>query len=351
MAPVESESRLISAARELVAHEVLVIDGDPNMHKGMVKLLAPSGLHVMATTNPERGLELIANKFFGVIVVDLDTPTSGSGIALVEKIRQRSPISLVLLLAARKSFDAAVSAFRAGAHDVILKAPDQVEYLKQRIVAAAGNVTTRSQRETLLVEIRSALEEFLKRLMSSDRKIMDLEDKAAGRDVGRSDLDDEVRVLFVDSDDRLFKAIAGGGPTPNFSFILAQSGGEALDRVTSGSFHIIIVGQNLPDLPGSLIIRSLKAQVPNVIVISYELGGRLEIVETTKTIPLVEKFTSATQLTERLGELAEAHRAKGRERRYLQEFRDRNYELLRRLAELRKKLDAMEDSGDLNVSK
>lgn len=69
--------------------------------------------------------------------------------------------------------------------------------------------------------------------------------------------------------------------------------------------------------------------------------------EQSKAIPLVEKFTAARQLTERMTELAEAHRAKGRERRYLQAFRDRHFDFLRRLAELRKKLErAIEDEKD-----
>jgi hypothetical protein len=95
----------------------------------------------------------------------------------------------------------------------------------------------------------------------------------------------------------------------------------------------------VPDLPSEMVIRALKSQAPELITISYVPNGKLEIVETTRTIPIVDKFTSAAQLTDRLKELAQAHRARSRERRYLQAFREKNYEFLRRFAELRQRIE------------
>jgi hypothetical protein len=45
------------------------------------------------------------------------------------------------------------------------------------------------------------------------------------------------------------------------------------------------------------------------------------------------------QLADRLDELAEAFRAKARERRYTQAFRERHYDFLRRYVELKLKID------------
>jgi CheY-like chemotaxis protein len=153
-------------------------------------------------------------------------------------------------------------------------------------------------------------------------------------------------VLVVDADPRLHQGLEKAAPR-GFAFTLALSGGEALDRVTAQTYRIGLVAESLPDLPPSMVMRALKAQSPETIVISYHLGGRLEIVDDKKTIPIVEQFTQLVQLTERLDELAEAHRQTGRERRYLTAFRERHYEFLRQLAELKKKLEkAIEDSKD-----
>ena len=65
--------------------------------------------------------------------------------------------------------------------------------------------------------------------------------------------------------------------------------------------------------------------------------GRIDRLEGPRVTTLVSAFTSAKQLAERLAELQQAQVARRRERRYLAEFRAENYELLKRLAELRKR--------------
>lgn len=338
------DSRQISQERELAGAEVLIVDSDPTVQKGLEKILGPRGLPVTLAATEEKALELVSTKIFGVVVVDLDTPTLNAGLQLVEKVRERSPTSLVIVLASRKSFDAAVSAFRVGAHDVVLKAPDQVDYLTARIFDAAGDWVTRQKTKVLLGEIRDALEEFLRRFMEAERRATDLEDQVAGR-ATRTDVEEEVRMLFVDSDDRLFKALARTAKGANLT--LAQTGGEALDYFAKSSYQIALVGPTLPDLPSSLIMKTLKAQAPETTVIAYEPNGRLDIVEQSRAISIVAKFTAASQLAERLDELADAHRAKLKERRYLSAFRERHYEFLRKLSDLRKKIErAIEDGED-----
>jgi DNA-binding NtrC family response regulator len=338
------ESSHMSHERELAGAEVLVVDSDSAVQRGLEKILGPRGLPVSGATTHDKALELIATKVFGVVVVDLDTPTPNGGLGLVEAVRERSPTTLVIVLASRKAFDAAVSAFRAGAHDVVLKAPDQVDYLTARVVDAAGDWVTRGKTKVLLGEIRETLEEFLRRMMDAERRVTDLEDQVAGRAQGRTDVDEEVRLLFADSDDRLYKALSR--TSKGYSFTLAQTGGEALDYFAKGAYQIALVGPTLPDLPSSLIIKTLKAQAPETIVIAYEPNGRLDIIENSRSISIVPKFTSASQLADRLDELAQAHRAKGKERRYLSAFRERHFDFLRKLSDLRKKIERAIADGD-----
>jgi DNA-binding response OmpR family regulator len=339
MSDSPAESRMVSIARELVAHEVLVVDGDPAVGSGVMQLLSPDGLHVTSIGDPQKAVELLATKFFGCVVVDLDTPGPNEGVEVVRRVHEVSPTSLIIVLSSRKSFDAAVLAFRAGAHDVVVKAPDQVDYLKRRILEGVGEAEKRGGQRTFYAQMREALDEFLKKFMEAERRATDLEDKVAGRDASRIDTAGDMRVLVVDSDTRLYDALAKpGSAPPGFFFVDAQSGGEALDKVTSSSFHLAIVGPMLPDLPGTMVVKALKTQAPELLVMTYEPRGKVQLIETTRTITVVEEFTQASQLTGRLTDLADAHRAKARERRYLQAFRERHYNLLRRLAELKKKL-------------
>jgi hypothetical protein len=66
--------------------------------------------------------------------------------------------------------------------------------------------------------------------------------------------------------------------------------------------------------------------------------GKADVIEGSKMIPLVPEFTDARQMVERVDELREAFRRKSRERRYLAAFRQENYELLKRYADLKQRL-------------
>jgi DNA-binding NtrC family response regulator len=327
-----------SGARELVGHEILVIDADASVHKGLTQLLAPAGLTVTAVSDPDQAVELATTKFFGVVIVDLDTPTAGAGIELVKRIHAATPSSTVIILTPRKAFEGAVEAFRRGASDVIWKSPELVDYLRQRVIDAAGSVRARGGREELLAQARDTMDDFLKTLMAADRRAQDLEARLAGRDPHAVDAEEEVRIICIDGDDRLYKGMKQQ-TLPGFTFTYAQSGGEALDRVSNSRFHIALVGPGVVDLPVEMIIRALKTQSPELITMSYVPNGKLEIVETQKAILLTDKFTHSAQLTDRLAEIAEAHRMRARERKYLQAFRERHYEFLRRYSELKTKLD------------
>jgi hypothetical protein len=61
----------------------------------------------------------------------------------------------------------------------------------------------------------------------------------------------------------------------------------------------------------------------------------------------VKPFQEASALIGRLDELADAWRAKARERRYTQAFRERHYDFLRRYVELKTKIErALTDGTD-----
>jgi hypothetical protein len=53
----------------------------------------------------------------------------------------------------------------------------------------------------------------------------------------------------------------------------------------------------------------------------------------------VKPFTEAPQLIARLDELSEAWRVKTKERRYLQAFREKHYDFLRRFVEIKTKIE------------
>jgi DNA-binding response OmpR family regulator len=348
MTPSEGSNsyRPLSSGAHLVGIEVLVLDGDEGVHSGIAQLLSEAQLHVTCVTDPERAEALVDRQFFSVALIDIDTPSPGAGIATIRTIKQKSPTSMVIAMTPRRSYDDAVDAVRAGAIDLILKAPDSVAYLKERVIDAAGRSVGKREVDSVLDDVRGVHEEFLQRFMEAERRAVDLADKVAGRDRSRLDQLDELRVLVVDEVDDFVTAMTDAAPK-GFAFVHATSGGEGLDRVSSGVFHYAMVAEDVTDLPARTIARTIRNQHPDVVVLTF-LGpaenGRVELVETHGTRPLLQPFHDAKQLLDRLDELAEAWRVKARERRYTQAFREKHYDFLRRYVELKTKIErAMHD--------
>ena len=330
-----------TGAHRLVGIEVLVLDGDRSVHAGIEQLLSEAQLHVTCVTDAERAQALVERQFYSVALVDIDTPAPRAGIATIRAIKQASPTSMVIALTPRRSFDDAVDAVRAGAIDLVLKAPESVAYLQERVIDAAGRSVGKREVDSVLDDVRGVHEEFLQRFMEAERRAIDLADKLAGRDRAAAERVEELRVLVVDEVDDFVTAMTDAAP-PGFAFVHATSGGEGLDRISSGQFHYAMIAEDVSDLPARTIARTVRNQHPDTVVLTF-LGpadnGRVELVETHGSRPLLQPFRDPQQLIARLDELAEAWRAKARERRYTQAFRERHYDFLRRYVELKTKIE------------
>jgi len=91
-----------------------------------------------------------------------------------------------------------------------------------------------------------------------------------------------------------------------------------------------------------MVVSSVRTQAPESIVLQYSgpgPRGSVVLVQTRKRMAVIDEFTEAHQLVDKLGELGEAFRAKARERRYTRAFRERHYDFLRRYVELKLKID------------
>jgi len=318
--------------------EILVVDADDQVVRGLDKLLTRVGMIVTGTHDPVRARDQLLNKFFAVALVDADTPTPGGGIELLQFARDKSPLTSVVIMTARKSYETAVRAFRAGAADVVLKEPDVVPYLRERVVEAATDIKATADRNSLLEEVAESHEEFLRRMRDVAREALDLEDRVAGRTVadGGDDMA-SVSVVLVDDDQealpKLERVLTGAA---GWHFRAALTGGEALDVVTQMRPQIVIVKEDLPDLPGSMVVNTVKASAPDAVTLLYSPPGRsgrtgeIKLVDASREMSLVASYAEPGQLVGPLNEIREALRQKSKERRYLQSFRQRHFEFLQR---------------------
>src|SRR6185503_7431093 len=139
-------------------------------------------LVVTVTSDPVRARDLLVTKFFAVALLDVDTPGAGAGLELLKFARDKSPLTTIIMMTARKAFDIGVAGFRGGAADVVVKEPDSVPYLKDRVLLAADELSALSDRNTLLEEVGEVHEGFLRRMRELSRQALDLEDRLLGRE-------------------------------------------------------------------------------------------------------------------------------------------------------------------------
>jgi len=342
--------------REVVGAEILVIDRDPDVRDGISKVLSAAELNVTAVSEPDRALELIVQRFFSVVLIDFDTPSAGAGLEIAAAVRASSPTSAIVMLTPRRSFDDVVAAVRAGAVDVILKSPESVGYsladvvafnekhaaLVERIFEAAARSFVRRQADAVLRDVRETYDELLKVFMDAERRALELDERISGR-AERPDADAEIRILVVARLQELAEEMAARAKPP-YRITAARSGAEGLDRCGSSRFHVVMISDDLDDLPPSMVVRSIKVSSPDTMIVGLmgsATGAVLDMIEGEGRVRLADRIGSPDELLATLDRVTEVFHVRERERRYLQSIRERHYDLLRRYAMLKSRIDRL----------
>ena len=325
--------------------EVVVLDRDERVREPLAKLLTSAGLMVTASADAERVVALANEKYFAVALVDVDTPDHEKGLQILPRLRKASPATRLVLLSNRQTFDLATRGFRAGAADVVAKAPDSVGRLVEEVVKLCKESDARGDPDQVLHETLQVHELFLKKLMESSRRAQQAEELARGES-GRWELKECV-VLVVDENPRTAAGLQEVlGKTAAYRCVAATNGGEALDLAGQQKFHLALVHEHLPDLPLATVVKGLRSQLggDSIVMVFSHPGakpGRLQLVDEHREIMLVPELSRGDQLITAIQDMREAYLAKTRERHYMQAFRNEQYEFLKRYVELRQKLLAL----------
>ncbi len=116
---------------------VLLVDDDPLVLDLLRDVMTGEGWVVSVTTTAEEGLELVAGDAFDLVVTDIRLPAL-SGLDLLRAVKERRPVTPVVLITGVPSVNSAVFALRNGAFDYLRK-PFSMDEVRQvlRGVAAA----------------------------------------------------------------------------------------------------------------------------------------------------------------------------------------------------------------------
>jgi DNA-binding NtrC family response regulator len=329
------------------AEDILVVDGDPAVREGLGTLLRQAGLEVTAVADHDRARDQLANRFFSVLLVDLDGPGPQAGLGLVRLARERSPLTSVIVLTPRRTFDDVASAFRAGAWDVVPKTQDNLLYLRERVQEAVRVLRADRARERLLADVADVHERFLGQMMTLARQVTELEDKisdlrADGPRPGPAFA--PLAVLIVDDDPSMATVVRRSlGDGRQWVVRTAESGGGALDEASQSPPQVLVVKESLADLPATMLVTTLRGAVPDLVALTYRdpapTGpGEVRLFEGSRVTTIIPAFDDPQQLLAALDEVKEALQHKARERRHLMSFRRQHADFLKLWGGLKQRL-------------
>jgi two-component system NtrC family response regulator len=100
--------------------KILVIDDDASLRRVLEYNLQEEGYEVQAAASGEEGLFLLGQFQPSLVITDMKMPGM-DGLMVLKAIKERSPDTLVIIITAFGTVDAAVEAMKLGAYDYITK--------------------------------------------------------------------------------------------------------------------------------------------------------------------------------------------------------------------------------------
>lgn len=239
-----------------VGREILLVMREGIQQHTIKALLTDEGFVVTCMNDPEAALEMLSEKFFVCALFELDWPSRNMGIQGVRRARSASPQTHAFVVAMENCPAAvAISAYRAGARDMFLYNPGDLEGMAGRITTAAAETVRRMELDSLLAQVRTTHEQFFRRMTRLYIELLEAREPDAD-----TLLDAELppcRVLVVDEN-----------PAVSRMLPLPESDGWVVDTVPLGSlaleraehYHVALIARNLPDLTGSMVATTVRKE-------------------------------------------------------------------------------------------
>jgi len=100
---------------------VLVVDDEVDFLETLVIRLNKRKINTTGARTGEEALELIKEKPFDVVILDIKMPGGMDGIEVLKEIKKIQPITEVLLLTGHASVETSIEGMKLGAFDYLLK--------------------------------------------------------------------------------------------------------------------------------------------------------------------------------------------------------------------------------------
>ena len=99
---------------------ILIVDDDLGVREVLFRWLGTRGYACMVAKNGEEALGLLDKEGFDAVLCDIRMP-GVSGLEVLDEVKRKDPLALVIMATAVDDVDTAVGAMQAGAYDYVVK--------------------------------------------------------------------------------------------------------------------------------------------------------------------------------------------------------------------------------------
>lgn len=114
---------------------ILIVDDEIDFLETIIKRLEKRQLDVTGVASGEKAIELIKEKLFDVVLLDIKMPGGIDGIETLREIKKYRPLTEVVLLTGHASIETSIEGMKLGAFDYLLK-PIRLEDLMVKLAMA-----------------------------------------------------------------------------------------------------------------------------------------------------------------------------------------------------------------------
>jgi diguanylate cyclase (GGDEF)-like protein len=140
---------------------ILVVDDEASVRKVMSQVLQDEGFAVTEAANGKQALKRMQENPFSVVITDIVMPEM-TGLELLEKIKEQSPETQVIIITSHASLETAITAMRHGAYDYLFKPFKDLDLISAAANRATEKVRLIAENQKLMRQLKNKNQELKK---------------------------------------------------------------------------------------------------------------------------------------------------------------------------------------------
>ncbi len=109
---------------------VLVVDDEDDFRETLVKRMEKRNLEVSGAESAQKALDILDQRDFDVVVLDVKMPGM-DGIEALRELKKKNPLTEVILLTGHASVESGIEGMKLGAFDYLMKPVNMDELLSR----------------------------------------------------------------------------------------------------------------------------------------------------------------------------------------------------------------------------